>query len=73
MLLAASVLAVHATCIAGCLDASFVSPKLQVRILDQESATQAKTRVLIEFYEKVRWLLLVCVDGSTLLVYLRHD
>ena len=25
----------------------------QVRILDQESATRAKTRVLIEFYDKV--------------------
>lgn len=28
-------------------------PHLQVRILDQESATRAKTRVLIEFYDKV--------------------
>lgn len=26
---------------------------IQVRILDQESATRANTRVLIEFYDKV--------------------
>lgn len=59
--------------VAGCLDVFFVSSILQVRILDQESATQAKTRVLIEFYEKVRWLLLLSTGPYFRCMYLRHD